>query len=95
MNYFEFIKELFNYIKLTNNEDLFFGFELGNEVWGIITGDAHFSAEQAAIDYTQLTKTLSEVFGPNQKKVLTLSGNWEYFWMRQAKLKLKIIRNYL
>jgi len=39
-------KELFNYIIQSGNEDLFFGFELGNEVWGLITGDAHFLPQQ-------------------------------------------------
>ena len=62
---------------------LFYGFELGNEVWGIKTGDAHFTPEQAAKDYGALKKLLDEKFGVGNKKLMTLSGNWEIIFMQQ------------
>ena len=39
--------------------------------------------DQAAKDYATLKTELDEVFGENKKKILTLSGNWEYYFMRQ------------
>ena len=48
---------------------------------GVKTGDAHFSAEQAAKDYSVLRKLLDAKFGPRSKKLLTLSGNWELIFM--------------
>ena len=50
---------------------------------GLITGDAHFSAIQADTDYSTLKNVLDETFGRDEKKLLTLSGNWEYLFMRQ------------
>ena len=76
-------KEMFDYIKEQNMEHLFYGFELGNEVWGILTGDAHFDAEQAARDYKTFRELIDDSFGPGQKKLLTLSGNWESFFMER------------
>ena len=74
---------MFDYIKEQNMEHLFYGFELGNEVWGILTGDAHFDAEQAARDYKTFRELIDDSFGPGQKKLLTLSGNWESFFMER------------
>ena len=76
-------KEMFDYIKEQKMEHLFYGFELGNEVWGILTGDAHFDAEQAARDYKTFRELIDDSFGPGQKKLLTLSGNWESFFMER------------
>jgi len=70
-------------IKQEGKEDLFYGFELGNEVWGIKTGDAHFTPAQAAKDYAFLRKELDEIFGEGKMKILTLSGNWEYVFMTE------------
>ncbi|CBY12659.1 unnamed protein product [Oikopleura dioica] len=70
-------------IKQEGKEDLFYGFELGNEVWGIKTGDAHFTPAQAAKDYALLRKELDEIFGEGKMKILTLSGNWEYVFMTE------------
>lgn len=49
----------------------------------MLTGDAHFTPEQAAKDYATLKVELDDIFGKNEKKILTLSGNWEYYFMRQ------------
>ena len=76
-------KEMFDYIKEKNMQHLFYGFELGNEVWGILTGDAHFDAEQATRDYKTFRELIDDSFGPGQKKLLTLSGNWESFFMER------------
>jgi hypothetical protein len=76
-------RALFEYIKEHGKEELFYGFELGNEVWGIKTGDAHFSPSQAAKDYALLRQELDDVFGKGKMKILTLSGNWEYVFMAE------------
>ena len=48
-----------------------------------MTGDAHFDAEQAARDYKTFRELIDDSFGPGQKKLLTLSGNWESFFMER------------
>jgi len=74
-------KEFFEYIIEQNKENLFLGFELGNEVWGIKTGFAHFTAEQGAHDYKTLRTLMDDHFGKDEKQLLVLSGNWENNWL--------------
>merc|ERR1712106_565467 len=74
-------REMIDFIIENDYAHLFYGFELGNEVWGLKTGDAHFPPEQAAIDYAALKELLDDKFGPGSKKLLALSGNWEIVFM--------------